>query len=122
MVTFNVKPDGAYAVNKSIRQTIKDTFGTLESTRTYSESGYVRGQSKPNKTWRYKWYEISPKDLTKAIEIKQYVDTIAPVLEAQGVQVRCELAPSQSLPYRRMMSMRLITKKVESKQIRKPKK
>lgn len=115
----NVKANGAYAVNKAIRQVIKNQFGNVVvNGRKYSETS--SGQSAdPNKNWRYKWYRIAPTEMQKMAEIKEYVETTAPVIEATtGVKVRCEWTRGR----KGGTSMYLVTKDVKRAPIRNRKK
>lgn len=114
----NVKANGAYAVNKAIRQVIQKEFGDVAvNGRKYSESnGFSPGD--PNKNWRYKWYRIKQNDLQKMAKIKMYVDTAAPIIEATtGIKVRCEWSYGYMCT-----SMLLVTKDIKSSPIRKRKK
>ena len=117
MVTSNVKANGAYAVNKAIRQVIKTQFGNvIVKGRKYSETASNTGN--PNNDWRYKWYRVAPAEMQKMSQIKEYVDTIAPAIEATtGINVRCEWKQSRGAS-----SMLLVTKDVKPTPIRNRKK
>jgi hypothetical protein len=118
MVTSNVKANGAYAVNKAIRQVIKSQFGNvIVKGRKYSETASNTGN--PNNDWRYKWYRVAPAEMQKMSQIKEYVDTIAPAIEATtGVKVRCNWKHGKM----GSTSMLLVTKNVKNTPIRNRKK
>ena len=115
----NVKANGAYAVNKALRVVIKNQFGNVTvNGRKYSETSSGIS-SDPNKTWRYKWYRVAPSEIQKMSKIKDYVDTIAPTVEATtGVKVRCEWKRGK----KGGTSMLLVTKNVKPAPIRNRKK
>ena len=119
MVTSNVKANGAYAVNKAIRQVIKSQFGNVVvNGRKYSETN-AGNMGNPNNDWRYKWYRVAPAEMQKMSQIKEYVDTIAPAIEATtGVKVRCNWKHGKM----GSTSMLLVTKNVKNTPIRNRKK
>jgi hypothetical protein len=114
----NVKANGAYAVNKALRLVIKSQFGNVTvKGRKYSETS-TSSAANPNKNWRYKWYRVAPSEIQKMSKIKEYVDTIAPSVEATtGINVRCEWKQSRGAT-----SMLLVTKDVKPTPIRNRKK
>lgn len=115
----NVKANGAYAVNKALRLVIKSQFGNITvNGRTYSETSTSSTAASPNKNWRYKWYRVAPSEIQKMSKIKEYIDTIAPSVEATtGINVRCEWKQSRGAS-----SMLLVTKDVKPAPIRNRKK